>query len=75
MPDGKLTYSSGNDKSYKICLGLTSSSFENIVSKLERRRSLDLYLSSLLVEMLSLIIVIILAIRDKNNRQQTLTQF
>ncbi len=31
--------------------------------------------ASLLVEMLSLIIVIILAIRDKNNRQQTLTQF
>ncbi|MCK4021353.1 hypothetical protein HCC57_04950 [Streptococcus suis] len=37
-----------------------------MVSKLERRRSLDLYLSSLLVEILSLIIVIILAIRDKN---------
>ncbi len=53
----------------------TSSSFENIVSKLSRRKSLDLYLSGLLVERLSLIIVIILAIRDKNNRQQTLTQF
>ncbi|AEB82350.1 hypothetical protein SSUST3_1941 [Streptococcus suis ST3] len=38
---------------------------KNIVSKLSRRRTLDLYLSSLLVEMLSLIIVIILAIRDK----------
>ena len=66
MPDGKLTYSSGNDKSYNICLGLALARvLKNIVSKLERRRSLDLYLSSLLVEILSLIIVIILAIRDK----------
>ncbi|EHC02218.1 hypothetical protein SSUR61_1633 [Streptococcus suis R61] len=38
---------------------------KNIVSKLSRRKSLDLYLSGLLVEMLSLIIVIILDIRDK----------
>lgn len=66
MPDGKLTYSSGNDKSYKICLGLALARvLKYIVSKLSRRRSLDLYLSGLLVEMLSLIIVIILAIRDK----------
>ncbi len=66
MPDGKLTYSSGNDKSYKICLGLALARvLKNIVSKLSRRRTLDLYLSGLLVEMLSLVIVIILAIRDK----------
>ena len=66
MPDGKLTYSSGNDKSYKICLRhALARVLKNIVSKLSRLRTLDLYLSGLLVEMLSLIIVIILAIRDK----------
>ena len=55
-----------DSKSYKICLRhALARVLKNIVSKLSRRRTLDLYLSGLLVEMLSLIIVIILAIRDK----------
>ncbi len=66
MPDGKLTYSSGNDKSYKICLGLALARvLKYIVSKLSRRRSLGLYLSNLLVNMLGLIITIIVTMLDK----------
>lgn len=66
MPDGRQTYSSGNDKSYKICLGhALAQVLKNIVSKLSRRKYLDLYLSNLFVNMLGLIITIIVTMLDK----------